>query len=133
MDDNTRYKIADILVEGDIMEVGELANWGDQGGKLRSLVVQVDGVFAPALVPMTVFGDDAVYLDPDRDVGRHARCTGRLTSRRYTDHNGKPRWAMSLTARGLVVSDAGVSSGDDPTGAKALASSMANDPDDIPF
>lgn len=133
MDDNTRYKIADIPVEGEIVELGELANWGDQGGKLRSLVVQVEGVFAPALVPMTVFGDDAVYLDPTRDVGRRARCTGRLTSRRYTDHSGKQRWAMSLTARGLVVSDAAASAGGDPTGAKTMVNELASDSDDLPF
>ena len=134
-DTNIRYKIADIPMEGEIAEIGGITNWGDNG-RLREVVLRTEGLFGPALVPTTVFGDDAAYLDPARDTGRNMKCTARLTSKRYTDRNGKLRWYVSLTARNIVVSGP-QAPGDDPTGAETPANTpddpLESDPDDLPF
>lgn len=135
-DTNTRYKIADIPMEGEIAEIGGITNWGDNG-RLREVVLRVEGLFGPAFVPTTVFGDDAAYLDPARDTGKNMKCTARLTSKRYTDRNGKLRWCVSLTARGIVISEP-VPDPEQPkaTEAKAMVKaleSLESDPDDLPF
>jgi hypothetical protein len=57
----------------------------------------------PAYVPVTVFGVDATDLDQQLDLKRPMKCTGRLTSRRYLDKSGNVRWALSLTATGVML------------------------------
>lgn len=135
-DTNTRYKIADIPMEGEIAEIGGITNWSDNG-RLREVVLRVQGLYGPAFVPTTVFGDDAAYLDPVRDTGKRVKCTARLTAKRYTDRNGKLRWYVALTARDIVISEPTSDPGQ-PKSAEAKAmvqalDSLESGPDDLPF
>lgn len=135
-DTNTRYKIADIPMEGEIAEIGGITNWGDNG-MLREVVLRVQGLYGPAFVPTTVFGDDAAYLNPERDTGKNMKCTVRLTSKRYTTRNGTLRWYVSLTARGIVISEPASEPGQPKSEeAKAMVqaiNALESDPDDLPF
>jgi hypothetical protein len=131
-DTNTRYKIADIPLEGEIAEMGSITNWGDNG-RLREVVLRVEGLYGPAFVPTTVFGDDASYLDPARDTGKNMKCTARLTSKRYTDRNGKLRWSVSMSARGIVVSEPGPLKSAEAKAMVKAVDALESDMDDIPF
>lgn len=133
-DINQRYRIAELPIAGKVTEVGELLQYRNGNGYFRNVVLEVAGVLdTPAYVPVTVFGVDATDLDPQLDLKRPMKCTGRLTSRRYLDKSGNVRWAMSLTATGVMlgpretIGPQGVSREEIPD--------MPNDwgDDDIPF
>ena len=103
-DINQKYRIAELPLDGRIAEVGGLIPYRNGNGYFRNVVLAVAGVLdTPAYVPVTVFGTDATDLDPQLDLERPMQCTGRLTSRRYLDRNGNVRWALSLTATGVML------------------------------
>ena len=132
--DNTKYKILDLPLEGEIHSMSGLVPYSNGVGHFRNIVMAVQGVVGPAYVPITLFGLDASNLDPDMDLRRPITCTGRLTSRQYTDRNGNLRWALSLTAHGVMLGPRPTAA---PTGGTGEPSGYENEPqddmDDIPF
>lgn len=103
-DINQKYRIAELPITGKVAEVGELIPYRNGNGYFRNVVLAVTGVLdTPAYVPVTVFGTDATDLDPQLDLERPMKCTGRLTSRRYLDKSGNVRWALSLAATSVML------------------------------
>lgn len=144
MDLTHKYRIADIPLDGKLVEIDELIPYKNGGGFLRTVILEVAGVFnTPAYVPITLLGTDATDLDPQLDNDRPMKCTGRISSRRYLDRAGHVRWAVSLTGTGVILGQRASlqpkSQNEELVDAirDAEAASPVNglesDPDDIPF
>ena len=99
----TRYKIADIPLDGEIHSVGAPVRYADGSSYLRNIVVCSDSALGRAYIPVTVFGALAVRLDPEADIGRGISGTMRLTSRQYTTRDGDLRWGLSLAAYNVAL------------------------------
>jgi len=137
-DINQRYRVAEIPLEGKIVEIGALIPYKSGNGFFRNVLLETAGSNGyPAFVQVTLFGTDATDLDVDLDFQRPLQCTGRLTSRRYLDRNGNVRWALSITAAGVILGHRVSAAPPSAEGKAAEAASPVNglesDPDDIPF
>ena len=137
-DINQKYRIAELPLEGKIVEINALIPYKSGNGFFRNVLLEVTGPNGyPALVQVTLFGTDATDLDVDLDLRRPLQCTGRLTSRRYLDRNGNVRWALSIAAAGVMLGHRASAAPPSAEGKAAEAASPVNglesDPDDIPF
>lgn len=98
---SSRYKLIDMPIDGRIVSMEAVVTYA--AGHLRNLIVTTKGLYdAEAMVPITVFGDDALNLTKE-DLQRPITCMARLSSRRYTDKYGTTRWALSLYAYGVKL------------------------------
>jgi len=137
-DINQKYRVVDVPLDGKIVEVDELIPYKNGNGFFRNVILEINGVFGtPAYVPVALFGMDATELDPELDMNRPLKCAGRLTSRRYLDRNGRMRWALSMSASGVILgareSLQPKSQNEQLADAIKAADPLESDPDDIPF
>ena len=136
-DINQRYRVAELPLEGKIAEIGALIPYRSGDGFFRNVLLETTGTNGyPAFVQVTLFGTDAADLDVDLDLRRPLQCTGRLTSRRYLDRNGNVRWALSMTAAGVILghraSATPPSAEEQAAEAASPVNGLESDPDDIP-
>ena len=100
---NQRFRISDTPVSGELDEIGELTPYKSGTGYFRNVVIRMPGGVAPVLLPITMFAEDAVSLDPKLDLNRTIRCTARLTSRRYLNKERQVRWILSMSAINVML------------------------------
>ena len=125
-----RYKLIDVPIDGRIVSMEEIVAYST--GHLRNLIVTTKGLYDDAaMVPITVFGDDARNLN-ETDLQRPITCMARLSSRRYTNKYGTTRWALSFAAYGVKLGPH-TEQGTPTTDETSANSDWANDADDIPF
>lgn len=133
MEANHKYKIMDVPVKGTIVQIEEPIPYRTGNGFFRNVLLRTGEAYdPPAFFQLTLFGEDALNLDPERDLERSLQCTGRLNSRSYIDRNGNMRWSMSISADGVILGPRKMerpASAEETEGAK----SAVDDTEDIPF
>lgn len=131
---NDKYPIKDMEFSGVIFSVSPTIPFKNGEGAFRNAVLTVDGVYGDSYVPFLLFGEDAANID-ESAAGRPARVLLRLSSRQYEDRTGSIRWNIGFTCRSITLAAPTIPVQDvNQTQRDASPdTSLASDPDDIPF
>lgn len=131
---NDKYPIKDMEFSGVIFSVSPTIPFKNGEGAFRNAVLTVAGVYGDSYVPFLLFGEDAASID-ESVAGRPARVLLRLSSRQYEDRTGSIRWNIGFTCRSITLAAPTIPVQDvNQTQRDASPdTSLASDPDDIPF
>ena len=130
---NPRYKIRTMAFKGVIHAIDELIPFSSGNGYFRTMVIAEGDGPEKALIPITVFGDDAVNLDGNADVGKTIDCQVTLQSRTYINKTGGTSWSLSFKCNSMTIESPKQQPARTDWPIEPDDNDWAKDSDDIPF